>query len=100
MVHLGQGRRGRNWAATDHTTSARFCSEPVSLRLTASWSLMYKAHRLPQSQCTPSIREGGSRRVHVSHGCFTPHLALRSFAGRLSLDGDRWCREEVFTFKI
>jgi len=29
MVHLGQGRRGRNWAATDHTTSARFCSEPV-----------------------------------------------------------------------
>jgi hypothetical protein len=49
---------------------------------------MYKAHRVLQSQCTPSIGERGSRRGHVSHGCFTPHLALRSFAGRLSLDGD------------
>jgi hypothetical protein len=48
---------------------------------------MYKAHRVLQSQCTPSIGERGSRRGHVSHGCFTPHLALRSFAGRLSLDG-------------
>src|SRR5512132_2041385 len=50
---------------------------------------MYKAHRVMRSQCTPSIGERGSRRGHVSHGCFNPHLALNFFAGRLSLDGDR-----------
>jgi len=46
---------------------------------------MYKAHRLLQSQCTPSIGEGGSRPGHVLHGCFTPHLALA-----LLLADSRW----------
>ena len=66
MVNLGQGRRGRNWA-TDHTTSARFCSEPVGLRtdgfmeLDVQSAIDYRSHNVRHRS------ERAGRAVAMSH---------------------------------
>ena len=88
---LGSANGGHNQGGSDHTISARFCSEQLCAHRSNARADV-QAHGVSQSRGAPSARKSRARCIHVAYGCFASHLPLcQIWRGKYSRDRPlRW----------